>query len=248
VFGATPSTAATGDGSGNVYQHTFARLNSAVHKTATVVVNDANDNNVYPGCGFTTFELSAAVGEELSYTVSGMGRKSEGVPTFTASYSKENPFFSGMIGVKLAADTTGFAAASDILATSFNLTIEKNLMLLYGLNSVIPHSIIVTGFTVTGSIDLDMTDTTYKDLMNNSTVKAIQIKAQNTLATIGSSSNPILEFQVNEADFTGWNPDYSQDDVVKQSIDFTGHYKAADSAQLKAYLTNTATSYSAPVS
>ena len=244
VFGANPSSSATADGSGLVYKHTYTRSNANAHKTCTITEKDSVATRVYAQCGIDKFSVKAAIGEEMTWNADFMGKKAATTPAWTPSYAAENPFFSGQIVVKFADDTTGFGAASDIKATSFELNFEKKLQLLYGINDIEPHSTQVNEFRVSGTVELDYLDDTYVTLFKANTTKAVQIIATNSKVTIGTSANPIIEFNLHAVKIRDLTPEYGQGTIVKHTLQLTALYKAADTATAKAFLTNLTTQYS----
>jgi hypothetical protein len=87
-------------------------------------------------------------------------------------------------------------------------------------------------------MELNLESDTYRDYMLDGTYRAMEIK-------LNGGTSSILTLQFPRVDFSEWEPDYSLNDIAKQSINFKCNYDAANALDIisTATLVNTQTTY-----
>jgi hypothetical protein len=106
------------------------------------------------------------------------------------------------------------------------------------LGTVEPTDILATELSVTGSIELNLNDDTFRNLMLANTYQAAEIK-------LFASASSSLQLQFPRLDWSEWAPDYSLKQIAQQKINFKGNYDAANALDIisTAVLINTKVSY-----
>lgn len=139
----------------------------------------------------------------------------------TPSYSAEYKFLGRHLTFKLASDTSGLAAASNIPLRSLTLEFSKNLRLVHNTASVEPEDILNQAFAITGSVELDYEGRDYANLMRDGSYRAVRIDLTNTEETIGAgSTNPKFLLDLSRVDFDAWEENVPNDELVSQLFNF----------------------------
>ena len=73
---------------------------------------------------------------------------------------------------------------------------------------------------ISGTLELNYEDNTWRDYMLDGNVKAMQIKLEASKVTIGTTTHPKLEMVFPKVHFHTWEPARGLDDIVSQSINF----------------------------
>ena len=240
LFGQSPTSAQRA--SSGVYDHTYALKNDNNHKALTVCYEDAIQEVSFPFGMVNTWSLEVGTDDYIKRSVSFVGKKSSS-STHTPAFTNEVEFIPSHVSCKLASTQAGLDAASAINVTAFNLEVNKNAEALYVVGSNEPNEIINKQFNVTGSIELYFESTTYRDYVFGNTHRAIRIDMTDTATNLGSSHNPQLYFDINEAVFEEFERSWDANDPLTQTLNFEGVYSIADGAIMSARLTNTITSY-----
>jgi hypothetical protein len=162
----------------------------------------------------------------------------------TPSYTAQNKFSSKHVSVKIAADTSGLAAASKINVQELTLTIKKNLIRENSLGTVQAVDILNRRIEISGKLKLTYEDRTYRDYMLDGTKKAMRISILNGDVTIGST-NPQLQLDLPIVDFDQWEPAHQSDDLATQEIQFNALYDITNNVLIGAnsFVVNSTSSY-----
>jgi hypothetical protein len=123
------------------------------------------------------------------------------------------------------------------------LPIDKELADYQALGSIELAEIFNQKLMVTGTATLLYSNNTYRDLYKNGTDQAVRITLENTQALIGATRYPRLQFDIYKANVKSWDVEYSNDEIVKQTIEFEGRYSLTDTKEIMATLVNTTVSY-----
>ena len=97
-------------------------------------------------------------------------------------------------------------------------------------------------FRVEGSIELLLTDETYRDLYLDGTQKAMRLKLASPV-TIGVSSNPTLQIDLAKIKITEFGRSGGNNDLVRQALSITGYFSIDEDSMATAKLTNEEASY-----
>ena len=209
----------------SAYTHSFSLdADSNQHQSLAISVDETGIGDLmFKLAMIESLEIRVLPEELVSMTVGFMSKSSVST-VYTASYIAENKFLGRHLSFKIASSTSGLTAATKIPLRSLTLRIEKNLRRVQNTGTVQPQDIINQGFRVTGTIELDYEDRTYRDLMVNDQFKAVRIQLINTEVLIGAATRPSFTFDLSRVDFDEWEADRPNDELSSQSINFTGLY------------------------
>lgn len=214
-------TLSTAGPSDSAYTHSFSLAESAQHQSLSLTVQDPNTSEIYELCMLESLEINVELDQIVRYTATFMGKSGQTfTPARTVTYTSENKFTKKHLAFKIAANLAGIAAASAISLKRLRLTIAKNVVMDDVLGTAEPEDFNNRQFSVEGEVELNYEDETYKNYMKNGTHRAIEIKLVNTDATIGVSTNPSLTIQMPNVDFFDWEPNYDNNEIVRQTMSF----------------------------
>lgn len=234
LLGAVPST-----GGANPYTHTFTLNATNQAKSLTLYWKDPDRSYIFPLAVVDSFQMSVEPNGIVNYTV---GFKSKGArewtsqtPVFTTLGSK---FLHQHLVFKLASAVAGLAASTAISLKGLELNITRNAIFDSVMGTAEPEDILSQQISVEGNITLNLEDDTYRNYMLANTYRAMDI-------TLLRSSSSSLQFQFPRVDFSEWEPDYSLNEIAKQTINFKANYDSANAAAIisTAVLINTKASY-----
>jgi hypothetical protein len=123
------------------------------------------------------------------------------------------------------AAAVGSLPGTAISLKSLELNISKNTMFDHVMGTVEPEDILNQQLSVEGSIELNLEDDTYRNYMLDGTYRAMEIQLDG-----GSSSRLTLQFP--RVDFSEWEPDYTLNEIAKQSINFKANYDQANALDI----------------
>lgn len=239
-------TLSTSGPTDSAYTHAFSLSESAQHQSLSLTVQDVNTNEMYELVMLDSLEIVCELDSIVSFTASFMGKQGQTfTPARTVTYVAENKFTKKHLQLKIAANLASIAAASTISVKRYVLRINKNVVMDDALGTAEPEDFLNRQFSVEGEVELNYNDETYKNYMKNGTNRAMEFKLVNTDATIGASTNPSLTIQMPLVDFFDWEPDYSNDEIVRQTITFKGNYDISGGNNIisTCSLVNTVASY-----
>jgi hypothetical protein len=213
----TLSTSAPAD---SAYTHSFSLLESAQHPSLSMFVQDPISNEQYELCMLNQLEISAELDAVAKYTAQFIGKQGIAVSARTVTYLAENKFTKKHISVKFATDLASLTAASPISIKRLSFVVNKNVAMDDVLGTAEPEDILNKQISVEGEIELNYEDETIKNYMKDNSNKAMEIKLTNTDAVIGSATRPSLTIRMPKVDFFDWQPDYANNEIVRQTISF----------------------------
>ena len=231
----TPSTVETG-----VYQHTFTRKADNTPKTLSLTVDRVVDRESYTYAVVHSLDLNFTDGM-VDMDVKIVSKFPSTTTSGTVSLGTERLFTFKDASVQVGADLTAAASATAINVKSFKLTIDNNTEPIWVTGDNDVNSIINKNFTVKGTIGLNLEDTTYKDIYEAFTKKAVILKLLGD--AIGSSSQQTVQFNIAKIRLDDFKPKLPADDIATQEIDFTAEYSITDAKTMDIQVTNTKSSY-----
>jgi len=237
TFGAVSS--ATKSGESAVYEHTLTMLNTNEHPSFTISHYDSNLQKQIPYCLANKTVLEALVDDYFKYTVEAIGKMEATTTGLSASFAEENVFVPKTISLKTAANVAGLAAASNLCVQRFSLEVNKNVEANFALTSDEPCFINNKQVEIKGTIEVIESDTTWRDLFTAGTAKAMELIAEDTATTIGSTSHPKIDIVLANVKFNTYKEDIGLNDLIKETIEFKGYYSIADTKAISAVITNT---------
>lgn len=219
LLGASPTT--TGSGT---YTHAYALSNTNTHQSLSIAAQDPNETKIFPLSVINSLEITIEPNGKVEYTANFMSRGGKDWSTLTPSFTSiGNKFLHQHLRFKLAADIASLSGASEISLKALTLTISSNTVKDDVLGTVTPEDILNQQFSVEGEITLNKEDQTYRNYMLDGTYRAMDI-------TLSRSASSSLQFQLPRVDFTEWEPDFTLNEIAKQTIQFKGNYDAANAA------------------
>ncbi len=234
VLGAAPVSSGS-----NPYTHTFTLSQSNQAKSLSLYWQDPDRNHMFPNAVVDSLQISAEPAGIVSYTVGFKSKSSDNWSTLTPDFtSLGSKFLHQHVQLRLAANVGALAAATSVSLKKLELTINRNTVFDTVMGTVEPEDILSQTIGVEASIDLNLEDDTYRNLMLDNTYRAAEIK-------LLGSANSSLALQMPRVDFSEWEHDYSLNDIAKQTINMKANYDAANGLQIisSAVLINGKASY-----
>lgn len=234
LMGAAPVTSGS-----NPYTHTFTLSQTNQPKTLSLYWKDPDRSYMFAGAVVDSFKMTVSANSIVSYTI---GFKSKAAkdwtsqtPDFTSLGSK---FLQQHLQFRLASTVGAVSAASETPLRNLELTINRNAEFDPQLGTVEAVDITAGELAITGQLELNLTDDTFRNNMLNNTYQAAEIKL------VGSASSS-LQLIFPRVDFSAWQPDYGLKDIAKQKINFKANYDAANALDIisTCVLVNAKTSY-----
>lgn len=202
------------------YKHTIAEGQSNQAPSLSIHVDDENGDLLFKGSMIDSFELSVSMDEFVNF--------SAGIKSYVSRDSVFNPsslkeldykFVGRDLEFKVAAEVADLAAATKVCLKDFTLTINKNTDYDMCLGTLEPEDILNKQVMIQGSLTLNYEDRTWRDYMLNGVYKAIGIRLKNTRETMGSE-NPEIYLEFPRVDFSEWEAQRGNDEIVGQTINF----------------------------
>lgn len=232
LLGAAPVT--TG---GNPYTHTFTLSQSNQPKTLSLYWKDPDRSYMFAGATVDSLRMVVAANSIVQFTIGFKSRVAKDwtaqTPDFTNLGSK---FLQQHLEFRMAATVGALSAETSI--KNLELNISRNSIFDDTLGTVQPPDILVQQLAVEGSLQLNLTDDTVRNFMLDNTYQAMEIK-------LNRSSSSSLQLRFPRVDFSEWQPDYTLNQIARQTINFKGNYDTANALDIisTAVLVNTKSSY-----
>jgi len=244
LFGADPGTSVIE--AGQVWKHDWDTLiNTNTHSSLSIYADDpvTTDDSLFRGSKVDSLNISAAPGEFVTFSSTFKGKPSAPAAQ-NASFSRDYKFIGANSSVRIAAAVGNLNAASDICLKSFEINFAKNLDDDFCLGTLEPDDLPNKQMVISGTLELDHQDRTYRDLMLDNTIRAMRFRLTGA-DTIGLGvQKSVVSFEFDRVHFEGWERDLSLDEIAKQTINFTVLYDLTnDRLWNDAYLQNTTSSY-----
>ncbi len=242
TFGTVDTTTDSPEAGANT--HVFTVNNTNICPSLTVVTVDSVNTDVYVRSMINTLSIEAALDNYIPFTAGIVANKVL-TETVTPSYTQESVFRPEDIEVKFATSVAGLPGASETIFESLSLVITKNAEPFFNLGTTLPSEIFNKAMIVEGSLTRLFDGNTERNYaLTNSTTDAMSIKLSHADDVIGvTSTAPSLDVVMMGADFREWEPERSNDDMIRQTIAFKGFYSLGEAGMIKATLINGTTSY-----
>lgn len=234
LLGAVPVT--TGS---NPYTHTYTLSATNQAKSLTLYWSDPDRSYIFPLAVVDSFQMSVEPNGIVNYTIGFKSKTARNWASQTPSYtSVGSKFLHQHLQVRLASAVGSLSAATAISLKSLELNITRSTIFDSVMGTIEPEDILSQQISVEGSMNLNLEDDTYRNYMLANTYRAMEIK----LLRSASSS---LQLQFPRVDFSEWEPDFTLNEIAKQSINFKGNYDATNGLAIvsTAVLINTKVSY-----
>lgn len=234
ILGAVPVT--TG---GNPYTHTFTLSNTNQQKSLSLYWQDPIYSLMFPLAVVEQLSLTVEPSGIVAWTVTFKAKASKDWATLTPDFtSLGSKFLHQHLVTKLAANVAGLGAATGISLKNLELNINRNTIFDEVIGTVEPEDVLGQQLSVDGSLTLNLEDDTYRGYMLNGTYRSMEI---NLLRSSSSS----LDLVFPRVSFTEWEPDFTLNEIAKQTINFKANYDSANGLDIisTAVLINSKTSY-----
>lgn len=234
TLGAAPVT--TGS---NPYTHTFTLSQSNQPKTLSLYWKDPDRSYMFAGATVDSLKMTVAQNAIVAFTIGFKSKTAKDWAIQTPSYTTlGSKFLQQHLQFRVASSIAGLSGASETYLKNLELTINRNTTFDNNLGTVEPLDILAQELSVSGSLQLNLNDDTFRNLMLANTYQAAEIKLLG-----GTSSSLTLQFP--RLDFSEWQPDYNLKNIAQQKINFKGNYDAANALDIisSAVLVNTKVSY-----
>lgn len=219
IFGSLSTT-----GSGT-YTHTFSVANTNQHTSLTLTLADPDRADRYSLAMLDKIEINITPDDVVTFSSEFKARTGRAFAVPAADFTAENKFLGRHATIKVASTVGTLAAATALNLKSLKLSIAKNVKLNNTVGTVWPDDILNGKMEITGTLELDLEDQTYRDYMLNASYRALRIQLTNYDVVIpGGSNNPTFTLDLCKVHFEEWEAVRPNDDVVMQKINFRALY------------------------
>jgi hypothetical protein len=220
VFGQLPDATDIEDGA---WQYDFALQDDNEHLSATLAVKDPNLDLDFPFGMIESFTITWAPDDYPKIEMAIKSAKSQSGSN-TPAYIVDSEFLPKMAALYID-DALGDLDTADALTTikSFSLTFTKTLSPQQTMDSGDTYGEINnTDFEVTGTIEKLYSDTTYRGLDLNDTVKAMRFALIDSNNLAGSTPTPTsLTFDFSQVAFDSHEPARGLSDISTETLNFS---------------------------
>lgn len=221
VIGASPTT-----GAGPPYTHTYTLSNTNQGKSLSIYWEDPDRNYLFRLGMLNTLSLSVEPNGLVNWTIGFMSKTARDWTNQTQNFSSlGSKWLHQHLEVRLASTVGGLSAATPISLKSLELNINKNTVFDGVMGTVEPEDILNQHLSIDGSLELNLEDDTYRNYMLGGTYRAMEIK-------LNGGSSSILTLQFPRVDFSEWEPDYTLNEIAKQTINFKANYDQANALDI----------------
>lgn len=222
-----------------VYSHTFTRLNTNTHPSATVYRNSGTADERAAYHMLDTLEIDAQVGEYVRFKTVTKGGKIESA-TYSPSYltgTADEQFKASKAVVKIASTVAGLSGASAIALTGMKFTIKKNPKGVFVLGASVLGGNFNQQFGVAGDFSAMYDANTIRDLFTANTKQAIQITITGTTLIGATKYNEII-ITIAQAELETWDRSSDNDNLLTQDVGFIGEYNVTTTQTMNIVLQN----------
>lgn len=224
----------------NINAHFFEVLQNNTHPTFTLYDDDPVAWSYAPYCMINNFELSCEVADYVKFSAEFMWKQMQAISTpVTPAYATENEFTASMAWVKFASDESGLNGATEQCMQNFRIAINKNLTDVQCFGDTDIADIYNQQFGIEWDFEAVYESTTLRDYVLNSEKKAVRFYAINTNATaLATWIYPAIYVDLMKVWFSEWTKTDSNDEIIKQTMWFTGQYSNDDGTSIEVLLLN----------
>ena len=222
----------TTTGASAPYTHTFKMVQNALGQQYTVFKKDEVSSKRYGNAVLTNLEIEANLASFVSFSSTWISKKSDDQsPAPTAQYTSDDFFVTKQVTASYGGTATKVQSAS--------LSFEKPVENVINLGDDTPQDFLSTMFTVTGELEmLYESDSFREDMLSSDISKDIVLTFQK------DASNKMV-ITLRNCFIQSVDPDYSNDSIVKISVEFMALYDMSNSnsESMNVVLTNSQASY-----
>lgn len=220
LLGSSPTT-----GAGPPYTHTYTLSNSNQHKSVSLYWKDPDRSYMFKLGMMNTLKLDIKPNGLAQWTIGFMSKTAANWGDQTANYTSLGAKWLHQHLQFYLAATVGALPGTAISLKSLELNIDKNAILDSVMGTVEPEDILNQQLSVSGSVELNLQDDTYRNYMLGGTYRAMEIK-------LNGGTNSIFDIIFPRVDFSAWEPDYTLNDIATQKINFKANYDQANALDI----------------
>lgn len=236
-------TISTSGPTDDAYTHDFTLQNDNQHDTLTVYVKDPIGTMRYAMAMLNSLSIDISANELVTYTANFISKYHQTATDESPTYEIDHRFVAPNLTFKVADAIDDLGDAASICVKNLSLTFEKNVERLDCITTLEPEDILNKGLKITGTLELNYEDRTWRDYMLNGSVKAMQIDLVGS-KLIGATTYPELDIVFPKVHFESWEPARGLDDVASQTLDFDVYFDLSNTRLWSTFqLVNTQTSY-----
>lgn len=242
VSGQLPTSGAV-SGQAGAYDHTGTLLNNNSHPSYTIAVKEGGlSDSRFPAAMLNTLSLEFAVDDYAKMTAGFLSEEAVSVAN-TPAHTQEREFTPSDAHLYIVAKGGDIGAATEIAdVRSASLEFNKNLLRkeTLGNKKINPRN---GRMEITGEIEIFYNSQTFKNYWKNNTELAMRLKLEGLTDTIGVSTHPALTIDLPFMMVENWEPDYSADDLIPQTLSVHGFLDANTGEFFGWTVRNTTASY-----
>lgn len=228
---------------GGAFEHDFSMSETNSKPSFTITKKTPLGTKQFALGMLSALNITANVGEAVMVGANVMAKAGEDT-TATKAYAVDNKLYAKHLRVKIGDTIADLDSASGSCFETIELALTQELEDEFCFNSGSDlGDIFNKSFGITGSISRIKSDLNFETYAKDSVYKAMRIEIIDTNVTIGTSDNPTVRIDLARVSFEMPEDDNGLDEVVRESIAFTGHYDVANSKDIDVKVINTITSY-----
>lgn len=234
LLGSTPVTTGT-----NPYTHTFTLSQTNQSETLTLYWQDPDRSYIFPFAVVDSLKMSVETNGIVNYTIGFKSKTARNWATLSPSFTTlGSKFLHQHLQFRLASNIAGLSGATPISLKKLELNINRNAVFDSVMGTVEPEDILSQTLSVEGNFNLNLEDDTYRNYFLGNTYRSMEIK-------LLSSASSSLQLQFPRVDFNTWEPDFSLNEIAKQTVNFKSNEDTANGLHLisTAVVVNTKVSY-----
>lgn len=203
-------------------KHTFTLPNDNTGQTCYLKVIDPDKTLLHKNVRITSLGISAKLGDKVMWKASFIGKA--GIPSSSSvAVIAENVYSKIHVGFYIAANADALDAASKLSIKELNLDIQRNGEADSSLGTSEPEDFLTKNFRITGNYLLNYEDQTFENYYIGNTERAVRVRLHNEDVTIGVADHPEFLVDLVSVFHDDWDPDRSNDEIVKQRQNFEAH-------------------------
>lgn len=209
------------------FQHDFTLQDDNQTDSLTITQVDPNGTFRYRLAMLNSLRIDIKLGVLVSYIANFISKTSQTATVTTPAHVLDHVFSHPHLTFKVAANAGSISGATHIHVKSISLDITKEIEKINVCGTLEPTDIVNKVIKITGTVELNLEDNTWRDYMLNGSVKAMQIKLVSN-KKIGSTYYPTLDIVLPKVNFTTWEPATGNNDIASQTINFEAFYDIAN--------------------
>jgi hypothetical protein len=218
---------------GPTYTHTYTLSQTNQAKSLSLYWKDPDRSYMFALAVVDSLKIT------VEYTVTFKSKFAKDWASQTQNFtSLGSKFLHQHLQFRLATTVGGLAGASETPLKAFDMTIARNTIYDESLGTLEPPDILSQAISVSGNLQLNLTDDTFRNLMLNGTYNSMEFK-------LVGAANSSLQMQFPRVSFSQWQPDYTINQIAQQKVQFKANYDSANALDIisTCVLVNTKASY-----